>query len=248
MLQARLDTKTLRGDVGRGITVYTDDPQRPKVFLVLRAIVLTSVGFLPDETLTLTNRHPDATSSQLLVRKDLTESGSLEITNVRTSVPWLRAEASKIDQARPGGDGRPSVQPGDWELSVEIGPNPTNYSAVEEFVIFETGLTREPTIMLPVALKLAPPVNLPFARLVVPDGEGAVDTADFVFSLRRGENPEQLEVVGSTPELTIAVERSGRRGFKARVSWDGAATEGSLQFRLGREDYDLPVVRGAVAD
>jgi len=247
-LQARLDTSKLRGDVGRGITVYTDDPQRPKVFLVLRAIVLTSVGFLPDGNLTLTNRHPDARSSSLLVRKDLTESGTLEITNLRSSVPWLHVEAAKVGEVRPGGDGRPAAQPGDWQLSVSLGPNPESYATVEEFVTFETGLPREPTVTIPVALRLAPPVNLPVARLVVPDGEGPADTAAFVFSLRRGEDPEQLRVVGSTAELTVAVERSGRRGFKAQVRWAGAATEGTLQFQLGQESYDFPVVREAVAD
>ena len=74
-IEATLDTKKLSGSVGRGITVYTDDPHSPKVFLTVRATVVGGVMVLPQEMIYLNSRARKQRPPMVLVRRGRVPSG-----------------------------------------------------------------------------------------------------------------------------------------------------------------------------
>ena len=72
---AKLDTTKLHGAVGRGITVRTDDPAKPALFLTVRGEIVGGVTILPDEVLQLNNHTSGPTSGTVLVTRGAGETG-----------------------------------------------------------------------------------------------------------------------------------------------------------------------------
>ncbi len=235
---ASLDTKKLRGSVGKGITVYTNDPVTSKVMLKVFAQVVGSVVVLPDERFVLGNVGSTRRFMERLVQKDPTEKGELEISDIRTSFPWLTATARQLTENRPGARNRPGGRVGDWILELQVEGSP-GYSKQEGTVEFKTGLERQPMVSLPVRIDFRAPVNLS-KRAIELQGKPAKDTV--LLSVRRGLDAEQLTVEAEPESLKVKLEKSGERMFKAHVEWSGgAATEGVVTFGLDQDRIELPV-------
>ncbi len=235
---ASLDTKKLRGSVGKGITVYTNDPVTPKVMLKVLAQVVGSVVVLPDERFVLGNVGHTRRFMERVVQKDPTETGKLKITDIRTSFPWLTAGARQLTENRPGERNRPGGRVGDWVVELKVDGSP-GYSKQEGTVEFKTGLERQPVVSLPVRIDFRAPVNLSKRALEL-EGKQATDTV--LLSVRRGLDPEQLTVQAEPESLKVELEKSGERMYKAHVEWrGGAATEGVVTFGLDQDRIELPV-------
>jgi len=241
-IKAKLDTIKLRGDVGRGITVRTDDPARPNLFLTVRAHVAGGVWVLPDEVLRVQNRGSLPAEAAVLVRRDPEETGILEVRDVRLSVPWLRAEAEKLTEPRPGSNGVPPARPDDWVIHVEPGPD-APYGRARAELTFATGLSGQSEMTLPVMVAIEPPVRLSAERLDLaagPDGTPAPGTV--LLTVRPGLDPAGLAVESRPDSLQVELEPSGPRAFKVHVAWRGDGDpRGEIVFRVGTESITLPV-------
>jgi hypothetical protein len=239
-VRATIDSKTLRGAVERQITVNSNDPEKRQAFLVLRAEVLGSVIVLPSENVSL---DVDGRATRL-IRQDPTESGSLKIANLETSVPWLKVTSRRLDGVRPPTkDGLPLGRVGDWLLELTLqGEPPPGRS--QQWIQFSTGLSREPVAQLNVHAFVQPAVNLPLpsVSLRAPEaGKGVAET--LFFSVRRGLDLATLQVEANPSALSARIEPSGIGRFKLTIQWDGTpVSSGEILFRAGAEIVRLPVV------
>jgi hypothetical protein len=242
-IDATLDTKKLRGAVGRGITVYTDDPGLPKVFLTVSATVVGGVQVLPQPVMTVvTEGGQGRNAPTVLVRREASETGVVEIVDVKPSVPWLVATAERLEQPRPGADGVPPGVPGDWLVGVTLGPS-APYGRFRESLQVKTGLERQPELTIPVIVTRQAPIRLSAERVVFPrDSDPSEQTQTVLLTVRRDLDPADLTAETDSDLLMVELEPSGQRGYKVRVRWEGdERPHGAITFRLGNESYELPV-------
>jgi hypothetical protein len=242
-LSASLHTGKLRGKIGRGITVQTNDPNKPKVHLTIRAHIVTSVVLLPHEQLAIINTDKRRDRSRLLIRKDPSESGDLKITDLSVTADWLAVKVRQLEEPLPAAGGVPAGLPGDWLLDIALN-GPARYGRHRnERVTFKTGLERQPEVVVPVVVDLRPPVNLSSDKVVLPQPvDGEPSTATVLVSLRRGLAASDLLVDAEPDSLSVELEQSGGRFYKAHVRWsDGAPGNGELVFKVGEEQYRVPV-------
>jgi len=241
-LKATLHTDRLSGNVGRGITVETNDPATPRFALTIRADIVGSVLLLPQERLGFNNVSQRQNQTSVLVRRDPTETGELVVGDLKPSADWFSAKATRLEEARPATDGLPAGEPGDWLVEVTL-TGTHSYGVKQGTLSFATGLPRQAEVTLPVVSSLQPPVQLSPERIQLsPDEAGQGSTATVLFSVRAGLDPAELSVETEPQTLKVEVEPAGRRFFKARVSWNGAKFDGgSVVFRLGQERYRVPV-------
>jgi len=242
-IDATLDTKKLRGSVGRGITVYTDDPGLPKVFLTLSATVVGGVQVLPQPVMTVVSAGGRGRNAPMvLVRREASENGVVEISDIKPSVPWLVATVELLEEPRPGGDGVPPAMPGDWLVGVTLGPS-APYGRFRESLQVKTGLERQPELTIPVIVTRQAPVRLSAERVVFPrESDPSEQPQTVLLSVRRDLDPTNLTVETDSDLLMVVLEPSGQRGYKVRVRWEGdERPHGAITFRLGNESYELPV-------
>ena len=242
-IDAELDTHKLRGSVGRGITVYTDDPQSPKVFLTVRAIVVGGVMVLPQEMIQLNSAGQNQRAPMVLIRREASETGEIEIGDFTTSVPWLVATVELLSEARPAAGGLPPGQRGDWLVTVRAEAS-APYGRYRESLRFETGLKRQSEISIPVVVTRQAPIRLSTDRVAFPqESDASAERQTVLLTVRRDLDPHDLRVETDSESLTVELEPSGRRGYKVHVSWQGQdRPHGAITFRVGQESYELPVV------
>jgi len=184
-IDATLDTKKLRGSVGRGITVYTDDPHSPKVFLTVRAIVVGGVMVLPQEMIYLNSGARNQRSPMVLVRREASETGEIEIDDVTTSVPWLAATVEPLSEPRPAADGLPPGLRGDWLVTVRA-ESSAPYGRHRETLQFKTGLKRQSEISIPVVVTRQAPIRLSADRIAFPpESDASTDRQTVLLTVRR---------------------------------------------------------------
>lgn len=244
-LKATLHTDTLRGTVGRGITVDTNDPTTPRIRLTIRATITGSVVVYPSENLMFNNATARQNRTRLLVRRDPTETGELKVGDIKPSADWFAVKATRLEEPTPAGNGLPAGQPGDWLLEAElVGTVP--YGVTREKLSFTTGLARQGEVTVSVLGNLSPPVNLTSQSIELVPADGQPASATVMFSIRRGLDPAELRVEAEPETLKVTVEPTGRRFFKAQVTWNGAEFHGgAIVFSLGQESYRVPVTAAA---
>lgn len=245
-LKATLHTDRLRGSVGRGITVETNDPAAPRLFLTIRAVIAGSVLVLPQENLSFSNLSPRQHRPRVLVRRDPTETGELSVRDIKPSAEWFTATATRLEQPAPAGDGLPAAEPGDWLIEVAL-TGTQRYGVSRESLSFTTGLPRQPEVTFPVIFNLRPPVQLSPERVELAPGEaGQGSGATVLFSVRPGLDPAELRVEAEPEGLKVELEPAGRRFYKAKLSWNGERFDGgAIVFSLGAERYRVPVSEAA---
>ena len=241
-MEVTLDTASLRGSLGRNISVYSNASNAPSLFLTLRATILAGVELYPQTQIMMDNRKPELHSARLLIRKVITQPGQLVVSDVVASADWLAVSARPLEPDSPGDPELPEPWPGDWLLEIAFDGPPSN-GRTQQAVRFKTGLDLEPDVEVPIDVMGWPPVNISTERLVLEASPAeAPKIATVVFSLRRGLDPELLEVEGEPSSIGIRFEKSGRRHFKLHASWQGGdEREGAIHFKLGRESFRLPV-------
>lgn len=246
-LTATLKTSTLRGKVGRGITVHSNDPVQPRLSLTIRAVILGSVVMLPHERILVSNHPARRSRNQVVVRQDPTEVGELVISDLQTSAPWLEATASRVEENIPAEGGLPGRRPGDWVIRVERTGVGIEYGRRQERLSFGTGLKRQPRVELPISVDIRPPVLLSTNRVELkPAQDGGSSSATLLVSVPRGFPASELRASAEPEGLSVELEPSGERHFKARLSWTGEELDkGSLIFTLGTDRYTVPVLHAA---
>lgn len=236
-LEFTIHTGNLRGNVRKTIRLTTNDPERPERTLSVALRVIGSVDLLPRNRLVLTDGGETPYEATLVVRKDGTEEGSLAVTDVKTSTPWLRASVARV--AEPGSvlAGKVRTQEGDWivEAAVDGKLEPGNHRAT---VTFLTGLGREPKVTVHVTAVVRPAVRVTSNRLrLVRPLEGAETRGVFQVVLKKGLDPAELVIEAEPDTLEIEHEVAGPRAVRVYVvlknRGEEIPTSGEVRVRHG---------------
>jgi hypothetical protein len=240
-LVATLDTSGVKGRMRRIITLRTDDPSQPSTTLALKANVVASVDVLPSKEVFLRTRPGHPAAARVIVRRDETEQGRLVIRDVVASAPWIDVTATELTEHRPPVDGLPEAFPGDWLLELGVRGWPS-VGRSHETVKFSTGLSREPTVTIPLDVELRPPVNVSAVPIVLQAGPGGSGRSMVVLSVRDGLDPRALAVETTPPELAARLEPAGGRMYRMYVEWAArGAGAGRVKLRVGNEVFEVPV-------
>ncbi len=237
---AQLKTENYRGPVEKVITVTSNDPTNPSVSLRLKANIVGSVQILPRPGLAFPAGMAWDYSGKVLIRKDNTESGTLAVSDVATTVPWLTAKARKVEKTEAAAGGLPEAQTGDYVIEVAVSDEAPQVSGGFS-VTFKTGLTREPDMSLPVSVVLQTPMRVMPSPLFLPQptAEGKGTQATLSIAVRPGLAKQPLTATVSPDAFSVTVEPDGLRKYKTNVVWKPSGpdtpTEGNVVFHVGEE-------------
>jgi hypothetical protein len=246
-IRASIHTQNYRGNVSKSITVEHNDASQPAIMLAVNLNIVGSVNVLPYPALALAPRMQGFHSPALLiVRRDDSETGTLELTDVAASVPWLKIGVRKVAAPEPAAAGLPEAKPGDFVVSVQVeGAPPMGIHA--ETLTFKTGLAREPVVSIPVHVTLRAPVFLQPAELILnpnPDDPNRASGQASV-AVREDLDPKTLTVASADPAFILRIDDPGARTFHITVDWAAKGkktpTESELRFSVSGESLSLPV-------
>ncbi len=221
-----LNTSTLAGLVGKGVSITTNDPAVATVQVVVRARIVGSVLLLPGFKAMVSNRQVETRSTHFLIRKEPGEMGELRVTAARASVPWVDVEVRELTEKYPSTRAIPAGWPGDWLLVATLKKDaPAGHS--QQTLHFKTDLPREPEVTLNLAVDVRPPVNLNNPELRLVAGEPLMVLA----SLRRDLEPQDIQL--SAPEgLSARAERGRGRFLKIHLEWAGPPPDAPIELRM----------------
>jgi len=245
-LTATLDTSAQSGDIGKGVSITTNDPTVPVVQVVIKARIVGSVVLLPGFTGLISNRQAETYGTPFMIRQEPGEEGMLQITESHASVPWIDVEVRKLTEKYPSERGVPAGWPGDWRLVAKLKKDaPVGH--FKETVRFKTGLPREPEVTLQLVVDVRPPVNLNSAEVHLVPGQPLIVLA----SLRRDLAPQEAQAVKLTaPEGLSARTEPGRgRFFKLHLEWNGPPPDAPVELRMevAGQTQTTPILIGKAA-
>ena len=120
-IRTSIHTASLRGPIAKGITVTHDDPTQGPIALSVKANVVGSVELLPMPILALAPRvKGPSTPGKVIVRKDGSETGTLNVGDITSSAPWMKVSKRVVTAPEPAIEGLPEAKPGDTVLSVDV--------------------------------------------------------------------------------------------------------------------------------
>jgi hypothetical protein len=246
-MQVGVKTNKLRGHVGKAVTVFTNDPERPEITLTVTVDVLVSVFVIPDPTVRLSDRRPIMARSQLLLRRDPSETDPMNLKLLSNDGDWFTTELRQLTEVRPAQGRLPEGQPGDWLLELKLKePSPAAQRA-QGAVLIATGYERQPQLRIDVAGQFAPALTLSKKTIVFPAGVDAPSDTVLI-SVRKGMDPDALLVEASPPMLKARIDPAslGKRNMKLLVEWKGKRPiqEGLVTVRLGEQRYPIKVLSG----
>jgi hypothetical protein len=247
-ITAAIHTANLRGEVAKTITVTTNDPSQPAVSLTLKATIVSSVVLLPGPRMSLygggMRGEPVA---RLLVRRDPSEKGTLEVSSVRVDASWLQATARKIDDPQTTIEGLPKPERGDFLVEVRPGAAAPAGNAAQ-LLHFRTGLAREPEVTVPISVIIPPfaTVQPPTVILMRAGNERPAEGTVLVV-LRQDIAPDSLKIETQPAAYRAEVAQAGPtpRHLRLTVSWaeDAAASPspGTITLRSGNQEKKIPI-------
>lgn len=242
-IRSTLKTDHYNGPVAKTITVTTNDPALPVTTLTLKARIAGSVQIFPTPVFGLNYASPLAMRPRIVVRKDETEKGELLVADLKPSQPWIKVEAKKVAAPGPAVEGLPEVRAGDWILEAKLDPIP-GIGPRNETISFSTGLSREPTVSIPVSIYIPPPIQVnPQELILLP---AAAEATGILYArLRADLDPSALTIEASPAEFEAKLNPQRAQAVQVVVTWrEGAGarhTSGSVTLRLGAESVVIPV-------
>lgn len=242
-IRATLKTDHYNGPVVKTITVTTNDPALATTTLTLKARIAGSVQIFPTAILGINYAGPRAMRPRIVVRKDETEKGDLVLSDIKTSQPWLKVEATRVAADGQAVEGLPAVRAGDFILEARLDPIP-GLGPRNETVSFSTGLSREPTVSIPVSIYVPPPIQTnPQELILLPTAEAA--TGIVYARLRADLDPAGLTVEASPAEFEAKLNDPRPTGVQIVVTWapkgESRRSSGSVTLRHGTESVVIPV-------
>lgn len=245
-IKASLHTGNYKGSIGKSITVTHDDPTQGPITVNLLVKIVGSVDVLPFPALQLGRRRRGfETPAKLIIRKDPTEQGALAVEGLVASTSWLKVSARKVSSEEPAVEGLPAALPGDVVVSVLAQGAPVGTSV--ESISFQTGLTREPKVTVPVTVNVQPLLTLQPSDLILNPAPGTAGgaTGQVLAALREDLDPKTVTVSSDAKAFAVRLEPPGEPAFRIIVDWDGKGknppTETTVHIRVGSETVNLPV-------
>ena len=245
-MKVTVKTAGYQGKVTKTVALKSDDPVRPDVTLSIRMVLVGSVILMPSDKLLLRYRRDQPATGSLLIRQDPTEAGTLSITGLASSEPWLKVRVRTVEgeESREGGF---KAVPGDFILEADVPVSP-GAGLHRAGVTFRTGLPREPVITIQVTVTARAFGSASTQRLLLqretPDG---LVKGQMIFRLLGETDPETVEV-GITPDrYTAEVQVLNPGQLQVLVAEDPdkgngePLPDGMLKFTRGAETVSVPV-------
>jgi hypothetical protein len=245
-IKAQVHTTNLSGKIGKTVQVTTNDPAQPAFALNIQGSVVASVLLLPGPRLfAYGGGGGNRPMGRLLVRRDVSESGELKVTDLKPSVPWLEATARKLDGTEAALPGLPAIAAGDWLVEVKATPPPGTTNSAQQ-IQFRTNLKREPEVTVPVSVVIPQFVTVQPSELTIRQAtDGAAAEGTILAILRQDIDPQtvKIEVKPATFHLETAQAGPTPRHMRITVHWDpsGSAKAGTLVIRDADETKEIPI-------
>jgi len=229
-VKAQVHTESYRGPVEKEITVTSDDPTNPVLSLHVKANIVGSIEIFPRAYLTLPAPPNNEYDTKILVRKEKSEKGELNITEANATVPWLVVKTRKVEKAEPATAELPAAEPGDFVVELTVSDESAIIQSGQQ-VRFKTGLTREPQTAVPVSIVYQQAILASPPTLVLMALDGAKEASGtFDVTVRTNLASQPLTTAVSPQAFSVKMEPQGPRHYKASVDWK---REGENPERLG---------------
>jgi len=240
-IRARLETAELSGPVTKGIVVTTNDPASPTVVLTLEGTVLTNFELLPQPVIFMRTEPGGSVVGRMLVRKQNDVDGAVNISKLQVSRDIFDAEVTEITEARPRGRGIPAARPGDWLVEVSFRSGVTKFGRIREKLRFETGLTVQPTIEVPIESSFDVPVAFSAETLELNRSSDGRWRGSCFASVRKGIDPTELRVAGKPDGVNLTTSIVGERVVRLDLEAATAIEDSTIEFMVGKHRVSLPL-------
>jgi hypothetical protein len=240
-IRARLTTSDLSGPVTKGIVVTTNDPATPTVVLTLEGTVLTNFELLPQPVIFMRTEPDGSVVGRMLVRKQNDVEGAADISKLQVSRDIFDAKVSQITEARPRGGGVPAAKPGDWLVEVSFRSGVTRFGRIREKLRFETGLTVQPSLEVPIESSFDVPVAFSTETLELNLSSDGRWRGSCFASVRKGTDPSELRVSSKPEGVTLTTSIVGERIVRLDLEAATAIDDSKIEFMVGKHRLSLPL-------
>jgi len=222
-LDAELNSAGFRGAQIKTIQVTSNDPDQPSLSLRLTAFIKTAVEVHPSERLQINLKSGEPTVQEVEIASNTDQP--LEVQEVSTSAPYVRAEARKVDDktTKIVITVSPDAPAGRSDFMVMARTNLSASPVVTINVATEKGIVVTPTTVFFGAIGSATP--LPVERVVV------LSRSDKAFEVKRFEVDD--------PNIEVKHESSADgKQHRIILRYKGGWTQGTVRRTLTIETDD----------
>lgn len=145
-ITAALDTRNISGSIAKSVTVFTTDPENPRLNLVIKANIQPQVEVRPGYArFIVVEGKGSSVSKQTLWAA---AGPSLEVTAVRSPFPFVKAES------------RRSEREGRWDIVLTLDRNRAPVGPMADFVEVETNHPKQRLVKIPISGFVRPVVSV----------------------------------------------------------------------------------------
>lgn len=242
-IHAKLDTSDFSGPISKSIAVFTNDPENPKLQLVVKAKVQPFIAVTPGFARYVYVRgEPIKPIPQTLWAED---GQPMKVTKVSAPYDFLKLSHRPATEAESNSKGKGQQ----WVVSIELEPN-APVGALREFITVETDHPRQKSVRIPLSGFVRPrqhvtPVNLEFGQL---QGDSLPLQRSFHFTNFTTQPIEIQKIETDYPQIKVDVQPSERQPghrFKLLMTLEPGLPKGKLatQLRIHTNDAQNPVVQ-----
>jgi hypothetical protein len=241
---AAVHTESYRGPVEKEITVTSDDPTHPLMSLHIKLNIVGSIDILPRAYMSMPVPPNMDYTARIVVRKEKSEKGELNITEANATAPWIAVKTRKVDKPEPPTAELPAAQPGDYIVEATVTDESQIVQSGQQ-IRFKTGLTREPQTAIPLSIAVQQAVSAVPATLVLVTN-GAKEVSGTINVAVRQSLAKQPVTTAVTPQaFSVKLDPDGDRRYKATVTWKSDGNESSklgwVTFNVTGESVRVPV-------
>jgi hypothetical protein len=203
-VHAVLDTTTFNGPISKGVSVFTNDPDTPKLELTIRAKVEPFVSVKPGYAryITVQGEPLEGNIAQTIWVPDGT---SMDVTSVESPWPFLKVsfrEASPEERAANAAGAKGKV----WRVEMALS-NDAKVGALSDYVTIHTNHPKQKIVQIPVS---------GFVRPVVAVTPPVADFGKIELKqpLRKALN---IRNFATEPIKVTSIEQTGVKGIEAKL-------------------------------
>ena len=150
-IQTVVDTGDFRGPIAKSVQVFTNDPENPRIHLVIKANVKPLIEVQPGYARFIVVKGEEfETKEQTLWSADAPD---LQILDVKSPFRYLKAEP-RLTRER---DPESKNSRNEWKVDLSLAPN-APIGPMADFVVVRTNHPTQPEVRIPVSGFVRPPV------------------------------------------------------------------------------------------